>query len=294
MHSMTGYGKAALSQGSLRLEGEISTVNNRFLDLYIHLPDPLRFLEPVLRKEVEGRIHRGRVNVTLTDLSQSLEAEYQVNKDALFQIAKDLEDFTEEFISSQGGPMLRLDELVKLPGVMVPTLPTIDEETWQTLAMSVVDRALDQVEDLREGEGERLKENLLEKLNSLSDLVSQIDERAPKLVLEEKDRLNKRVEELLSANAPLDEGRLENELAIFVQKAAIDEEIVRLKSHIKSFNETLHKHGPVGKTLDFIIQEMNREVNTIGSKSNDESIRSWTIQGKTKIEEIREQIQNVE
>lgn len=294
MHSMTGYGKAALSQGSLRLEGEISTVNNRFLDLYIHLPDPLRFLEPVLRKEVEGRIHRGRVNVTLTDLSQSLEAEYQVNKDALFQIAKDLEDFTEEFISSQGGPMLRLDELVKLPGVMVPTLPTIDEETWQTLAMSVVDRALDQVEDLREGEGERLKENLLEKLNSLSDLVSQIDERAPKLVLEEKDRLNKRVEELLSANTPLDEGRLENELAIFAQKAAIDEEIVRLKSHIKSFDETLHKDGPVGKTLDFIIQEMNREVNTIGSKSNDESIRSWTIQGKTRIEEIREQIQNVE
>lgn len=294
MLSMTGYGKAAQSLGNLRLEGEISTVNNRFLDLYIHLPDPLRFLDPLLRKEVEGRIHRGRVNLTLTDLSQTLDAGYRVNQEALFQVAKDLEDFTEEYLSSEGGPMLRLDELVKLPGIMVPCPPAIDEESWEALAMEVVDRALDRVEDLRAREGERLQSNLLEKLDKLEGLVNRIEERAPDLVQEEKDRLNKRVEDLLSEKTVLDQGRLENEIAIFAQKAAIDEEIVRLRSHIKSFHDTVNKEGPVGKTLDFIVQEMNREVNTIGSKSNDEAIRSWTIQGKTTIEEIREQIQNIE
>lgn len=294
MLSMTGYGKSAMSEGDLRLEGEISTVNNRFLDLYIHLPDSLRFLEPLIRKEVQEKIGRGRVNLTLNALSQTLEPSYQVNKEALYQMAKDLEDFTEEYISAEGGPMLRLDELVKLPGVLIPRLPSIDEKAWEALALPLLDEILDQVRTLRAKEGERLEKNLLEKLETLDQLVLTIEKRAPDLVTEEKVRLDERIRDLLPQDVSMDTGRLENELAIFAQKVAIDEEIVRLKSHVKSFRESTNKEGPVGKTLDFIVQEMNREVNTIASKSTDEAVRSWAIQAKTLIEEIREQIQNIE
>lgn len=297
MNSMTGYGKASASDGKRHYELEIRTVNHRYLDIHINMPSALNFLENRIRKETEKVLARGRVNIYLKDLSDKEDSTITIEKAALKALLSQIADFSQE-AREEGIPLNpvspSIDKLLLLPGMTTSRDPEVDTEKAQALLTEVLRKALDQVNQMREAEGLRLRKNLEGKLKQLEEIREKISLREPDLIKEEKERMQERIKDLLQDPSILDEGRLENELAIYASKVAVDEELVRLKSHIVSMEKTMDSEKPIGKTLDFIAQEMNREMNTIGSKSNDEQIRSLVIMGKTNIEEIREQVQNVE
>ncbi len=300
MLSMTGYGKASLSKEDIRIEIEIKTVNNRYLDIYVRSDDSLRFMDASVREKIQKRLGRGRVDLYINVRSEKGRRTLQINraafKDIMGQLTELLgfENNEAEYTQYLKNGLLRPDQILLIPGVIDNTPVEEDQDLLNELTMGALEQALDDCIKMREAEGRRLKQNLKEKLQALSGLQKDLESKKDFIVTEEKKRLEERIEALLPDNVSLNENILENELVLFAQKAAIDEELVRLKSHFREFEKNLEAEGPVGKTMDFIVQEMNREVNTIASKSNDQEIRSITIKAKTVIEEIRQQIQNVE
>lgn len=309
MLSMTGYGKASACRGDISLEVELRTVNNRFLDIYIRSDDSMRFLDSTLRGAIQKKLGRGHVDLYLSNKSQSGQGSLRINRPALIGLLKDygelfgLNNIGLKKVNEDGNlnyayliqeSLLRPEQLLLIPGIVESIKDDYDQNLIEEVALEALEKALDSCISLRKTEGERLKNNISDKLEKLIKLHKDIEDREPFLVKEERERLEERLSSLMPKGMDVDRGILENELAIYAQKAAIDEELVRLMSHFKTFKIEIEKEKPVGKTLDFIIQEMNREVNTISSKSNDDCIRALTIKAKTIIEEIREQIQNVE
>lgn len=297
MNSMTGYGKASGSDGKRRYELEIRTVNHRFLDLHIRVPDTLIFLESQIRKQVEQTFNRGRVDIYLKDLSDKDENSIKLEKGALKGLLHQVQEFVEENAKESVpikpfAPPLEL--LLLIPGMIDRKDPDVDQEQAKTLINPILLNALRDCQAFREEEGERLKANLQEKLSKLQAVHEKIRQREPDLLREERDRMEERIKEIIEDPEILDPARLENEMAIYASKLAIDEELVRLESHFAAMEKAMEEKKPMGKTLDFMVQEMNREMNTIGSKSNDIEIRSLVIEAKTLIEEIRQQVQNVE
>lgn len=288
--SMTGFGRGEFSQGASTFSVDVRSVNHRYSDVSVKMPRTMSVLEEKVREFVSDKISRGKVDVYInySTFGQSSQVKLDVNLakayvDALNTL-KEMFDIKDE---------VSLSLLTRFPDIMA--LETVEQdmdELWEILK-GALEIAFDALIEMRVREGERLKGDLLEKLVIVEGLVDNIKEKSYSIVDDYKNKLYERIKELIK-DIPVDENRLLTEVAIFADKSSIDEEIVRLESHIEELRKALDINGPVGKKLDFIIQEMNREVNTIGSKITDLSIIKNVISIKTEIEKIREQVQNIE
>lgn len=289
--SMTGFGRCEVAENNRKFTVEMKAVNHRYLDVNIKLPKALNFFESSIRSELKNYIARGKVDVFVTyeDLSESTST-VRYNR----EVAKEYLDYLRQMAEDFGlEDDIRVSTLSKYPEVFTMEEAGSDqEELWKELNKALKGAA-EMFVDARIAEGEHLKNDLVEKLNGMLKLVDFIEERSPQLVMEYRQKLEDKVRELLQDTA-VDEGRLLTEVTIFADKVCVDEEIVRLRSHIETTKNTLLEGGSIGRKLDFIAQEMNREANTILSKANDLEISNCAIELKTEIEKVREQIQNIE
>ena len=289
--SMTGFGRCEISEGDRKMTVEMKSVNHRYLDVTIKMPKKLNYFESAIRSLLKTYIQRGKVDVFITyeDLSEA-NAVLRYNQALAAEYLKYLNQMAEEFHLEQD---VKVSALSRYPEVLVMEEVQEDEEELWKLLEKAVKGACEQFVETRIREGENLKRDLLIKLDELLEHVAYVEERSPQIVAEYREKLTEKVKELL-ADTQMEESRIAAEVTIYADKICVDEEIVRLKSHIKHTKETLEKEDSVGRKLDFIAQEMNREANTILSKSNDLEVSNHAIELKTGIEKVREQIQNIE
>ena len=289
--SMTGFGRCEIAENSRKFTVEMKAVNHRYLDVNIKMPKALGFFESSIRSELKNYIARGKVDVFISyeDLSEKTST-VRYNRELAGEYLQYLRQMAEDFGLEND---IRVSSLSKYPEVFTMEEAGVDEEElWKELKKAVCGAARMFV-DTRVAEGEHLRDDLLKKLDGMLELVDFIAQRSPKIIEEYRQKLEDKVRELLQ-DAVVDENRLLTEVTIFADKICVDEEIVRLRSHIETTKNTLLEGGSVGRKLDFIAQEMNREANTILSKSNDLETSNCAIELKTEIEKVREQIQNIE
>ena len=289
--SMTGFGRCETADEKRKITVELKSVNHRYLDVNIKMPKNLNFFESSIRNLLKKYIERGKVDIYITyeDYSEDNYA-LKYNPGLAGEYLKYLNAMALEFGLEND---IRVSTLSRYPDVLVMEEQEVDEdELWEVLKKAVCG-ACEQFVETRKKEGEHLKNDLIEKLDELLSDVEFIERRSPQIMEEYRSRLTERVRELLG-ETPLDESRIATEVTIYADKVCVDEETVRLKSHIISMKDTLTEGGSVGRKLDFIAQEMNREANTILSKANNIEISDVGINLKTGIEKIREQIQNIE
>ncbi|MBR5896962.1 MAG: YicC family protein [Lachnospiraceae bacterium] len=289
--SMTGFGRAEYADANRKFTVEIKSVNHRYLDMAIKMPKKLNFFEAAIRNELKNSIQRGKVDVFITyeDYTEN-NAVIKYNKDVAEEYLKYLKQMSEEFELDLD---VRVSTLSRYPEVFsMEEIDVDEEEIWAGLK-AAIQGAADKFVDARIKEGENLKNDLIMKLDDMLTHVAYIKERAPEIIAEYKKGLEDKVKELLG-DVKVDEGRLLTEVTIFADKVCIDEEIVRLTSHIETTKKALMEGGSIGRKLDFIAQEMYREANTILSKANDLDTSNHAIELKTEIEKVREQIQNIE
>ncbi|MDR1439896.1 MAG: YicC family protein [Clostridiales bacterium] len=291
-YSMTGFGRGEASGDCGKFVVEARTINHRFSDISVKLPRHLIGLEDRLRKLVGASISRGKADVFVTHEEQGSRAcSIAVNA----ELAKAYSDAADKIAGALGRPPggATLQILLQLPDVMRIERAGIDEEdSWATLR-EAAESALASLTAMRGREGERLIADIALKIQNVHSELSAIEGRAPLVTVEYRRRLESRLKELLGQSMP-DESRIAAEVAIMAERCGIDEEIVRLKSHLAQAEGCCAAGGPAGRKLDFIIQEINREVNTIGSKSNDLPISAAVVEIKSEIEKMREQVQNLE
>ena len=289
--SMTGFGRCEISDGDRKMTVEMKSVNHRYLDVAIKMPKKLNFFESAIRSLLKTYIQRGKVDVFITyeDLSEA-NTTLRYNQALAAEYLKYLNQMAEEFHLEQD---VKVSALSRYPEVLVMEEVQEDEEELWKLLEKAVKGACEQFVETRIREGENLKRDLLIKLDELLEHVAYVEERSPQIVAEYREKLTEKVKELL-ADTQMEESRIAAEVTIYADKICVDEEIVRLKSHIKHTKETLEKEDSVGRKLDFIAQEMNREANTILTKANDLEVSNHAIELKTGIEKVREQIQNIE
>ncbi|WP_138203279.1 YicC/YloC family endoribonuclease [Haloimpatiens lingqiaonensis] len=289
--SMTGFGRAT-SQGEKRsFDVEIKTVNHRYLDINIRLPKSLLSLEENIRKLISEKLKRGKVDLFITqNILQKEDLEAKFNKKLADSYVRCLEEIRGTYSVRDD---ISVSLIAKFPDVISLEYKEEDlEEIWNCLKKPL-EKALELLVEMRKREGNKLKEDIISRCQNIKDMVDAVAQRAPQIPIEYKEKLQNRLKDLMDEHS-IDEGRLAMEVAIFADKACIDEEIVRLNSHIEQLKVTLDLEESVGRKLDFIVQEMNREANTIGSKANDLEICNFVLNMKSEIEKIREQIQNVE
>jgi len=289
--SMTGFGRCEVVESNRKFTVEIKTVNHRYLDVNIKMPKTLNFFESAIRMELKNYLSRGKVDVFVAyeDSSENT-AVIRYHKEVAEEYLRCLEQMSKDFGLEND---VCVSALSRYPEVLTLEENGIDEEElWKELKKAV-DGAAKMLVETRITEGERLKSDLMQKLDGMLKLADFVAERAPEVVSEYQGRLREKVRELLE-DTTVDESRLMTEVAIFADRVCVDEEIVRLRSHIEATRAALSEGGPVGRKLDFIAQEMNREANTILSKANDLELSGCAIEMKTEIEKIREQIQNIE
>lgn len=289
MNSMTGYGKGVAESAGRKVGVEIKSVNHRFLDMNIKLPRTLGFAEDIIRSEVKGAVTRGHLDIYVNYERESggkISMDEQLARDYCTMAAKAAMKFS---ITND----LSVSALFRMPEVVVVKEEDEDEEAVGKLVEQAVREALNGLSVMRAKEGEMLMRDFAEKLANISAFVDEVEKLAPVTVEEHKNRMRERITEMLG-DVAFDEARLMNEAAFFADKVAVDEEIARLRSHIAHFRDICAAGGALGKKLDFIVQEMNRETNTIGSKCSDSKIAQCVISAKCEIEKVREQVQNVE
>ena len=289
--SMTGFGRCEVAENNRKFTVEMKSVNHRYLDVNIKMPKKLNFFESAIRGELKNFISRGKVDIFISyeDFSEDTSS-VRYNKELAGEYLKYLRQMAENFGLDDD---IRVSTLSKYPEVFTMEEQGIDEEElWKELKKAVTGAA-EMFVQTRITEGEHLRDDLIEKLDAMLTLVDFVAERSPQLVGEYRQKLEDKVRELLADNT-VDEGRLLTEVTIFADKICVDEEIVRLRSHIETTKKTLKEGGSIGRKLDFIAQEMNREANTILSKANDLEVSNCAIELKTEIEKVREQIQNIE
>lgn len=289
--SMTGFGRGEVSKGQRKITVEMKAVNHRYLDVNIKMPKKLNFFDASIRNLLKEYIQRGKVDIYITyeDLSeQTVSVKY--HPDVAASYLAYLNEMAESFSLEND---IRVSTLSRYPEVFTMEEQEIDEEgIWKVLEAAIREACEFFVES-RLKEGENLKNDLVGKLDGMLKLVDYIEENSPKIIEEYKQKLQTKIHDLLEDNR-VDENRLLMEVTIFADKICVDEEIVRLRSHIMMVKNTLIEGGSIGRKLDFIVQEMNREANTILSKSTDLEISNRGIELKTEIEKVREQIQNIE
>ena len=291
LKSMTGFGRYELSEGERKITVEMKAVNHRYLDVTLKMPKKLNFFESAIRTLLKEYVQRGKIDVFITyeDLS-SKGAALTYNRAVAAQYMDYFRQMAEEFALENN---VKVTDLARCPEVLtLEDQQEDEEEIWQMLEQAVRG-ACEKFVETRVREGEALKTDLLVKLDARLDLVAMIEERSPQIVKEYRTKLENKVLELL-ADTQMDEGRIATEVTIFADKICVDEEIVRLKSHIEAMKNALKAGGSIGRKLDFIAQEMNREANTTLSKANDLALADCAIDLKTGIEKVREQIQNLE
>lgn len=291
LRSMTGFGHCEFTDGMRKITVEIKAVNHRYLDLAVKMPKKLNFFESAIRNLLKQYVQRGKVDVYITyEDSTENQVTLKYNKDIAAEYVKYIQEMADAFSLTNDMSAVKLSTF---PEVLTMEANTVDEDELWNLLEKAVSGAAEQFVETRSKEGERLREDLLSKLDDMSDYVAQIEERSPIILSEYRQKLTDKVNELLS-DTQADENRILTEVTIFADKICTDEETVRLKSHIKGTRDTLLQGGSIGRKLDFIAQEMNREANTILSKANDLTISDIAIDLKTDIEKVREQIQNIE
>ena len=289
--SMTGYGRAVETVHGREFTVELRSVNNRYLDCSVRLPRMLSFAEDAVKQAVKTSVSRGKVDVFITVRSEAGdEVQVTLNKSVLQSYLTAMHQMVDEFGVNDD---ISVSTVSRLPEVFVIEKPQVDEEQLLCDLMSVVGKALDGYDAMRCTEGEALDKDLRSRGETILSLVSQVEEGNGKTVSDYRARLEAKIKEVL-ANTAIDESRILTEAAIFADKVAVDEETVRLRSHLKQMNTMLSTGGAVGRKLDFLLQEMNREANTIGSKCTDVALARIVVDIKAELEKIREQTQNIE
>lgn len=289
--SMTGFGQGEAGDGKYSVRVEIKSVNHRYLDLFFRVPKQYNQLEEVMRRTISDRIARGRVEVTVyVEEFGDQERIVEINAALLQGYLNALGEIKAEIGSNEA---ITLAQVLSLPGVLEVNEPAFDWEDLQRTLVQATAAALDGLESMRVAEGRRLFEDLQEKTLLVENLSQRVAQIAPQMVVDYKNRLLERLGDLIDGTT-LTEERFLIEVAIFADRCSIDEELVRLTSHIQQLKEALRSTRPVGRKLDFLIQEMNREVNTIGSKGNNVHIAGFVVDMKSELEKIREQVQNIE
>ena len=289
--SMTGYGRAVETVNGREFTVELRSVNKRYLDCSVRLPRMLSFAEDAVKQAVKTSVSRGKVDVFITVRSEAGdEVQVTLNKSVLQSYLTAMHQMVDEFGVNDD---ISVSTVSRLPEVFVIEKPQVDEEQLLCDLMSVVGKALDGYDAMRCTEGEALDKDLRSRGETILSLVSQVEEGNGKTVSDYRARLEAKIKEVL-ANTAIDESRILTEAAIFADKVAVDEETVRLRSHLKQMNTMLSTGGAVGRKLDFLLQEMNREANTIGSKCTDVNLARIVVDIKAELEKIREQTQNIE
>ena len=288
--SMTGYGKSNLAKNDREYQIEMKSVNHRYLDISVKMPRVLSYLEEEVKKEIASQVKRGKIDVFITFQNNSSEGkEIKINHelakiyiDELKNLAKE-----EEILAN-----IEVTEISKFPDVLSIENKQ-EDETIKNELLEAVRQATQSLVQMRAVEGNKIAEDLLTRITTIQEKVKEISSLSTGLIEEYVVKLEGRIKEILK-NQEIDEARLAQEVVIYADKCSIAEEVTRLKSHISQFEKLLHTEEAIGKKLDFIIQEMNRETNTIGSKANNLEITNGVIEIKTELENVREQVQNIE
>ena len=289
--SMTGYGRAVETVNGREFTVELRSVNNRYLDCSVRLPRMLSFAEDAVKQAVKTSISRGKVDVFITVRSEAGdEVQVTLNKSVLQSYLAAMHQMVDEFGVADD---ISVSAVSRLPEVFVIEKPQVDEEQLMADLMSVVTKALEGYDAMRQAEGEALDRDLRSRGQTILELVAQVEAGNGKTVSDYRARLEAKIKEVL-ANTAIDESRILTEAAIFADKVAVDEETVRLRSHLQQMNNMLTAGGAMGRKLDFLLQEMNREANTIGSKCTDVALARIVVDIKAELEKIREQTQNIE
>ena len=291
IYSMTGYGRAQQLIGGRDITVEIRSVNHRYFEFSTRLPRSMGYLEEILKALVHSRVSRGKIDLNLTVLSlEEHGSQVLLNRPlaegyltALRTLGQQLD--VEDDIS--------LSNLARFGDIFVLRKSEVDEDALSEAVKAVATGALEQYLTMRRTEGEKLRTDIVSRADAILRFVGQVEERAPQLTAQHRERLYQKLCEVLE-NQQIDQQRILTEAAIFAEKTAVDEEVVRLRSHLSQLREIIVSGGQVGRKLDFIVQEMNREANTIGSKAHDIEITKVVVEIKSEIEKIREQIQNIE
>ena len=293
IRSMTGYGRGEQTGAQITVTVELRSVNNRYLDCTVKMPRSYIFAEDALKERIQSRVARGKVDVFVTVAQTGGEAFSVTVNQELARAYLDAFRQLEQLGAGQVQPECRAVDLARFPDVLVVEKQPEDQDALRELMLQALEGALDDFDGMRLREGSRMAQDILSRADAIEELVGQIETRSPQTVADYRARLEAKMREVLQ-NAQIDEGRLLTEAAIFADKVAVDEETVRLRSHLSQLRELLGKGGAVGRKLDFLIQEFNREANTIGSKCNDVENTRHVVDLKSEIEKIREQVQNLE
>ncbi len=289
--SMTGYGKASDSTNLRNYEIQIKSVNHRYLDISVKMPKELSYLEEEIKKEISSKAKRGKIDVFVTFENNSLEGkDIKINSELARIYINELRNLAEqENISAD----IQVNDIARYPDVLKIQQSSENDEIIKSEILNVVKEATDGLIEMRQTEGIKISEDLLKRLNIIKQKVDEISKLSTGLIDEYVVKLKERIKQILKTQE-IDERRLAEEVVIYADKCSIEEEVTRLDSHIQQFKTLLNSNEAIGKKLDFLTQEMNRETNTIGSKANNLEITNRVIDIKTEIENIREQVQNIE
>lgn len=289
--SMTGYGSAKGQAEGLEITVELKSVNNRYLDTSVRLPRSFIFAEDTVKSAVQAHISRGKVDVFVSvDSSAADDMVIKVNEPLLKSYVEAIRHISEEY--SLVNDMTALN-VSRFPDVLSVEKKDLDADAIAAAISTITEKALDDFDAMRLREGEKLRDDVLNRLDTIDALVRRVEEEAPNTVAEYRARLEQKMDEVLGT-AGIDESRILSEAAVFADHIAVDEETVRLRSHMAQLKTMINGSSPTGRKIDFLIQEFNREANTIGSKCQNSDIAHVVVDLKSEIEKIREQIQNIE
>lgn len=290
--SMTGFGKSIVENQQLKLNLEIKTVNHRYLDFIIRVPKKFSAYEELIKKQLKGHLERGRVEVYLS-IEEATASDFSVKPN--YAVLDEYKSAFEEIQARyQLTDKVTLNLLTRYPEALIIEAKVMDEEETLALLNTCVEEAVVALLKMREMEGQALYQDILNRSMSVSNLLNQIEALSPQILESHKNKMSERIKELLADKGNFDENRIMLEVAIFADRTNITEEIVRLRSHLEQLRAIFKDKDSKGRKLDFLLQEMNREVNTIGSKSPDVDISNFVVELKSEMEKIREQIQNIE
>ena len=291
IYSMTGYGRASELFGNREITVELRSVNNRYLDCSVKLPRAFSYAEDAVKKKIKDVISRGKVDVFVTVRNQEGEdVEVTLNRSVVESYLKAMKSLVADYGVKDD---ISVSSVTSLPDVFSIEREEMDEDEAQNQLLKVLDAALEKHSSMRAKEGEAMEQDLRNRAVTILDLVAEVEKRSPVTLENYRARLAEKMQEVL-ASTQIDEGRILQEAAIYADKIAVDEETVRLRSHFAQMDQMLTAGGPIGRKLDFLLQEMNRESNTIGSKGNDLEQARHVVAIKAELEKIREQVQNIE
>lgn len=290
--SMTGFGRGEFKNDNYHFLVECKTINHKYCDINVRLPRKISFLEDKIRNYVKNFVKRGRVDLYIKlDLIGSEDVNLKFDDKLATQYVNILKEIKDKFDLQDD---ISVMNVAKFPEIVKCEEKEEDEDLYWSMLKEALDMSMEKLTQMRKEEGEKLAIDTIERCDILDNLIDEIEKHSNTVVDEYREKLNNRISEILENPSIIDENRLAQEVAIFADKSSITEEIVRFRSHIEQLRKTVEKNDSIGRKIDFLIQEMNREVNTTGSKSSNINITNLVVEVKSELEKIREQIQNIE